>query len=332
MTELIKKTPTALAQTERAEALDAARHYAQQSKAASTWRAYASDWRIFEQWCVKAELASLPAEPHTVCLFLSRQAAQGTQPATLRRRLAAIRMVHRSANQPSPHDAVAVAEVLSGIQRDVGVAPLQKAPAVAEDVQRMADACNVDTKVGCRDRAVLLFGFAGAFRRSELVALETTDLIDHADKGVEVIIRRSKTDQVGAGQRIALVREAETRYCPVAALDTWRARAVVTDGPLFRRISRGDHVRDTALSAQSVALIVKKYAAQVGLDACQFAGHSLRSGFLTSAARNRASLFKMQEVSRHKSLDVLQGYVRDAEKFDDHAGEGLLGSAEISEG
>ncbi len=331
MSELIKKTPTALAQTEREDALDAARHYAQKSKAASTWRAYASDWRIFEQWCDAAELVALPADPHTVCLFLARQAARGIQPATLRRRLAAIRMVHRGANLPSPHDAVAVAEVLSGIFRDVGVAPVQKAPAVAEDVRRMADACDIDSKMGLRDRAVLLFGFAGAFRRSELVALTSVDLIDHADKGVEVIIRRSKTDQAGAGQRIALVRELEARYCPVAALDTWRARAAVTDGPLFRRISRGDHVRATALSAQSVALIVKKYAAQVGLDPTQFAGHSLRSGFLTSAARKRASLFKMQEVSRHKSLDVLQGYVRDAEKFDDHAGEGLLGSAETTE-
>lgn len=325
MNDLIPDTHNEIAQTERDQAWDAARHYAQKSRADSTWRAYASDWRIFEQWCATAELTALPAQPHTVYLFLSRQAALGKKPATLQRRLAAIRMVHRAANRPSPHDAVEVAEVLAGIRRAVGTAPDQKAPAVAEDVRRMVDACNVTTKVGLRDRAVLLFGFAGAFRRSELVTLTAADVINDEDRGVAVSIRRSKTDQAGAGQTVAIVREGDSAYCPVAALAAWRAAAGIVDGPLFRRISRGDHVRGTALSAQSVALIVKKYASQVGLDPAQFAGHSLRSGFLTSAARNRASLFKMQEVSRHKSLDVLQGYVRDAEKFDDHAGEGLLG-------
>ncbi len=266
----------------------------------------------------------MPAKPHTVYLFLSRQAERGIKPATLRRRLAAIRMVHRAANLPSPHDAVEVAEVLAGVRRDVGAAPEQKAPALAEDIQRMAEACDPEKKVGLRDRALLLFGFAGAFRRSELVALTTGDLIDHAESGIEVVVRRSKTDQAGEGQRIAIVREADSAYCPVNALETWLRAAAITEGALFRRISRGDHVRDTALSAQSVALIVKQYAQRVQLDPAQFAGHSLRSGFLTSAARQRASIFKMQEVSRHKSLDVLQTYVRDAEKFDDHAGAGLL--------
>jgi integrase len=160
-----------------------------------------------------------------------------------------------------------------------------------------------------------------AARRSELVALDVADL-EECPEGLRVTIRRSKTDQEGAGAVVAVCRGSIA--CPVAAVKEWLAAAGITEGPVFRRVNRGGRLLPGRLRAQSVGLIVKAYAARLGLDADAFSGHSLRSGFLTSAAARGASLFKMMDVSRHKSIDVLRGYVRDADAFRDHAGAGLL--------
>jgi site-specific recombinase XerD len=182
----------------------------------------------------------------------------------------------------------------------------------------MAFAAGDDLK-GLRDRALLLFGFAGAFRRSELVALDLDDL-EETELGFKVTIRQSKTDQEGQGKTIAIVKGSVA--CPVAALKAWLAAAGITTGAVFRSIKKGGKV-DNRLSAQSVADIVKAYVERVGLDPALFAGHSMRAGFLTSAAK-RGAIFKMMDVSRHKSVETLRGYVRDAEIFKDHAGTGLL--------
>jgi integrase len=173
---------------------------------------------------------------------------------------------------------------------------------------------------GFRDRALLLFGFAGAFRRSEIVALDCKDL-EETELGFRVTIRHSKTDREGLGQTIAIVRGSIA--CPVSALGAWLNAAGITDGPVFRSIRRGGHV-GARLAAQSVADIVKDYAKRSGLDPTLFAGHSLRAGFLTSAAKRGASIFKMVDQSRHRSVETLRGYVRDAEIFKEHAGTGLL--------
>jgi integrase len=172
-----------------------------------------------------------------------------------------------------------------------------------------------------RDRALLLFGFASAMRRSELAALNFEDIEETVD-GLRATIRRSKTDQEGHGHVIAIPRG--TIACPVAALKTWIEAAAITEGPMFRRIAKGGRLQAARLTDRSVAGIVKAHARRVGLDAKHFAGHSLRSGFLTSAAARGASVFKMADQSRHKSIDMLRGYVRDAEIFKDHAGKGLL--------
>jgi integrase len=172
-----------------------------------------------------------------------------------------------------------------------------------------------------RDRALLLFGFSGAFRRSELVALRVEDLTETPD-GLRVRIRHSKTDQEGVGQEIAIPRG--TRLRPVEALRAWLAAAGITEGPVFRRVTRHGVVLSDALAAESVADIVKHYAARAGLDPNVYAGHSLRAGFLTSGAEAGASIFKLMEVSRHKSVDTLRGDVRRAELFKDHAGSGFL--------
>jgi site-specific recombinase XerD len=306
------------------QAQNAAAHYARSSRSASTWRAYESDWRIFNTWCQHVGCAALPADPSTVALFLADQAKLSIAPSTLSRRLAAIRLMHVGAKLASPHDSLQVDEVMRGVRRSWKRPVGRKQPAVDEEIKRMVDAVEPQTLKGLRDRALLLLGFAGAFRRSELVSLDTDHLIQQ-DKGLEIRIASSKTDQEGRGQVIAVPRVSDSPYCPVQAVLDWLTAAGITEGAIFRRLYRGDAVGKSRLTDQSIALIIKGLAVKVDLDPSRYAGHSLRSGFLTSAAKRRASIFKMADQSRHKSLDVLRNYVRDQERFDDHAAGGLLG-------
>jgi site-specific recombinase XerD len=303
----------------------AAETYARASRSAATWRAYESDWRVFSEWCRAVDRPALPATSSTIALFLAAEAQRGLAPSTLGRRLAAIRLMHVGARLPSPHDALEVHEVLRGIRRTWKRPPAQKAPAVDEEIKRLVDAVEPQTLKGLRDRALLLLGFAGAFRRSELVALDVEHLT-RREEGLSVLIASSKTDPEGRGQRVAIARVKDSPYCPVQAVADWFVAGEILAGPLFRRMRRGDKVARDRLSAQSVALVIKDLALKIGLDPSRYAGHSLRSGFLTSAARNKASIFKMADQSRHKSLDVLREYVRHEERFEDHAAEGLLGA------
>jgi site-specific recombinase XerD len=206
------------------------------------------------------------------------------------------------------------------VDRLARVKAVKKAAATSDKVLAMVAGGRRDL-AGKRDRALLLLGFALAARRSELVALDVGDL-EECPEGLRVTIRRSKTDQEGAGAVVAVCRGSIT--CPVAAVKDWLTAAGISEGPVFRPVGKGGRLRPERLSPQKVALIVKAYAARLGLDADAFSGHSLRSGFLTSAAARGASLFKMMDVSRHKSVDTLRGYVRDADAFRDHAGAGLL--------
>ena len=324
MTDLPKVTePLLLPSTALQDAAAAADTFATASRAASTWRAYESDWRIFCAWCQATSLPTLPAAPTTVAMFLAAEAQRGTAPSTLNRRLAAIRLMHLGARVPSPHDTVEVHEVMRGIRRLSKRGVVKKEPAVDEQIKTMVESCDVATFQGMRDRALLLLGFAGAFRRSELVALDVADL-KVTPEGFIVLIRKSKTDQESEGQRIAIPRVPESPYCPVQAVMDWMAVAGIEQGGIFRRVVKGNKLTDDRLTDQSVAHVIKKLAARAGLIASQYAGHSLRSGFLTSAAANRASVFKMAAQSRHRSLDVLSGYVRAQELFQDHAAKGLL--------
>jgi integrase len=202
----------------------------------------------------------------------------------------------------------------------MGMAPAKKMPATAERIVAMAPVTS-ERLSSLRDRALLLLGFAGAFRRSELCGLDIED-IEQAAEGLRVTIRHSKTDQEGRGTVIAI--PWGTVACPVKALKAWIEVAGITTGPVFCPIAKGGRLQNCRLTDRSVAKIVKVHAARAGLDPAKFAGHSLRSGFLTSAAARGASIFKMADQSRHKSMDTLRGYVRDAELFKDHAGKGLL--------
>ena len=288
--------------------------------APSTRRAYASDVRIFTAWCRERGVSPLPAAPETVATFLSHEADAGTKYATIGRRAAAINWMHRSAQLDSPTRSSLVTGALHGIRRQVGLAQGKKAPATSKKIVEMVRGCP-DSLIGKRDRALLLLGFAGAFRRSELVALEVADVVEE-EAGLRVQIRHSKTDQEGKGQSLAIARGEI--FCPVKTLMAYLVAAGITSGPIFRPIGKGGRVSEQALNAKSVAEIVKRYATKAGFDAAEFAGHSLRSGFLTSAAEAGANVFKMIEVSRHKSIETVRGYVRSVEQFKNHAGAGLL--------
>jgi site-specific recombinase XerD len=299
--------------------LVAAVDLAQAEKAASTRKAYGTDFRLFKAWCDARGVSALPAAAETVAAFLAAE-ARTAKPSTLGRRVAAIRYAHKLAGLPLSTDSEGVKATMRGIRRTFGSARVRKAPAVAAKMLGMV-ATAPDKLAGLRDRALLLLGFAGAFRRSELVALDVAD-IEETEIGLLVAIRHSKTDQEGQGVTIAIARGNVA--CPVNALREWLGAAGIETGPIFRAINKAGTVAAARLTDRSVANIVKDYAERAGFDASTFSGHSLRSGFLTSAAANGASIFKMMDVSRHKSVDTLRGYVRDAELFKDHAGSGLL--------
>ena len=300
-------------------AAELARFFARAETAVSTRKAYRADFLRFQAWCAAHRATTLPATPATVAAFIATEATRCSV-STIRRRLAAIRYVHKLARVPTPTDDAQVAAIVRGIRRTIGTAPAKKAAITNEMLLAMV-AARDGSLVDLRDRALLLVGFAGALRRSELVALDVEDIAETA-QGLSVTIRRSKTDQEGAGATIAIVRGAIA--CPVAALTAWLAAAGITRGPLFRRVNKAGRVMPTRLTAQSVALIIKARARRIGLNPKPFSGHSLRAGFLVSAARRGASVFKMMDVSRHRSVDTLKGYVRDSEMFTNHAGNGLL--------
>jgi integrase len=255
-----------------------------------------------------------------VSAFIAWEAERGTKASTIGRRMASIRYAHKLAGLPIPTDDERVRATARGIRRTIGTATTKKAPATNDKLLAMV-AIQDRTMANLRDRALLLLGFSGAFRRSELVALDVADIVEAAE-GLRVTIRHSKTDQEGFGATIAIVRGSVA--CPVAALKAWLTAAHITGGPLFRRVNKGDRVLPDRLTPQSVTLIVKARAKRIGLKPDDFSGHSLRAGFLTSAAKRGASVFKMMDQSRHRSVDTLRGYVRDAELFRDHAGSGLL--------
>jgi site-specific recombinase XerD len=297
-----------------------AAEYVRAEKAEATRRAYRSDFELFRSWCSARSVSVLPASPESVAAFLAHEAERQVRPSTIGRRVAAIRYAHKLAGLPVPTDDERVRATVRGIRRSLGAAPSKKMPATAERVIGMAPLAGTRLSA-VRDRALLLIGFAGAFRRSELVALNVDD-IEETPEGLRVTIRRSKTDQEGHGQVIAIPRGVIA--CPVTALKAWLEAAAITEGAVFRPIAKGGRIRPTRLTDRSVTAIVKVHARRAGLDPKLFAGHSLRSGFLTSAAAHGASIFKMADQSRHKSMDTLRGYVRDAEIFKDHAGKGLL--------
>jgi site-specific recombinase XerD len=298
--------------------IDATLAYAAAEKSAATRAAYAADWRDFAAWCAARGATPLPAHQGIVAAYLSWLGQSGRKASTIGRRAAAIAHRHKLAGYEPPTNSEGVKATLRGIRRTIGTARVGKAPATAEVVGAMLS--RPSTLLRARDAALLALGFAGAFRRSELVALRVEDLTE-VPNGLRVTIRQSKTDQEGQGHEVAILRGV--KLCPVEAVQRWLQMAGITEGYVFRAVWRGKAV-GAPLTPQVVALRVKRIARLAGLDPAEFSGHSLRAGFCTSAAEHGASLFKIMDVSRHKSVDTLRGYVRRADGFKDHAGAGFL--------
>ena len=295
-----------------------AANYVRDNRSRGTARAYATDWRAFESWCHSVERNSLPATSQTVALFLTAEGKLKRAPATLDRRLAAIRLMHIGAGYLPPRESLEISEVTRRIRRVWRRPAARKAPALGADIKRMVDVIEPDSLRGLRDRALILLGFAGALRRSELVALDINHLTINR-KSLSVIITNSKTDQEGHGQVIAIPRIPGSRYCPVKAVSDWLAGAEIRQGPVFRRFYRSDGFSKSRLTGQSVSLIVKELAAKAGLASGKYAAHSLRSGFLASAAHNRVSILYIADQSRHRSLDFILESMRAQHRFEDHS-------------
>jgi integrase len=236
--------------------------------------------------------------------------------STLMRRLSAISQAHQVAGLETPTRGAVIRNLLAGIRRAKGTAPAVKTPVLTEDLRLMVKAIP-ENLPGWRDRALLLAGFAGAFRRSELVALDYEDL-EFQREGLVVTLRRSKTDPEGQGRRIGIPL-GSGRTCPVRALEKWIAAAAITAGALFRPITRHGGISSHRLSDKAVALIVKRWAEAAGLDAPSYAGHSLRAGLATSAARNGASERSIMRQTGHRSLHMVRRYIRDGEIFRENA-------------
>ena len=303
------------------EAAGAAGDFAKASKSAATRRAYQADAADFVRWCKRQGLQPLPATVDTVAAYLAALAAAGLKASTITRRCAGIGYMHRIKGMEPPTTSEAIRAVLSGIRRTIGSSVTRKAPATAETVGVIVAAIPTDLR-GLRDRALLLTGFAGALRRSELVALDVVDL-EESSEGFIIRIRRSKTDQEGVGDFLSVPYGSRLR--PVRALKDWVRAAGITEGPIFRPIRRGSNVVETErLTDRSVANIVKAHAEAVGLDPDVFSGHSLRAGFVTSALQAGADVLRVMDVTRHRQANSLRVYDRRAKAFKQHAGEAFL--------
>lgn len=299
-----------------------ARDYLRNAKSENTRRAYRADWAHFEAWCSAQGKLALPATEETLVLYFT-ELASTHKTSTLARRVSSISQVHLAAGFESPTRTPVLRNLLAGIRRTKGTAPAVKTPVMTEELRLMVNATSGDL-LGGRDRALLLIGFAGGFRRSELVSLDFEDL-EFQREGVIVTLRRSKTDQEGRGRRIGIPL-GSGKTCPVRALEKWIELSRIIVGPLFRPVNRHGQVGPARLSDKAVVLIVKRCADSAGLDPALYAGHSLRAGLATSAARNGASERSIMRQTGHKSESMVRRYIRDGEVFgrDNAAGKAGL--------
>ena len=288
--------------------------YLRASLSSNSRKAYRSDLDHFIAWG-----GEIPASPEMVAAYLATY-AECHAIATLARRLVSIGKAHTAQGLNSPTDSELVRATLRGIRRTYGSAQRQVAPAIKEDLLAMV--AGLGGIKGIRDKALLLVGFAGAFRRSELVSLTVADM-EHAQQGLLIRIRRSKTDQEGLGRSVA-IPFARGAVCPVHALQEWLTASGISEGAIFRGINRHGHISDTTLAPQAVALVVKERAKAVGLDPAKYAGHSLRSGLVTSAAQLGVSSWKIRAQTGHKSDSMLARYIRNANVFVDNAAGAIL--------
>ena len=289
-----------------------ATEYMAAAKSTNTLTAYRRDWQDFEQFCTLAGLNSLPAAADTVVSYLT-VLADTHKVSTLERRIASISQAHQAADLNSPTSDMKVRILMQGIRREKGTAPDCKAPAVTSDIKAMVSTLP-DSLLGIRDRALLLIGFAGGFRRSELVSLDAEDL-EFKREGLVIIIRKSKTDQEGQGRKVAIPYGSNCDTCPVRSLQLWLEESGISSGPLFRSVNRHGNLQANRLSDKAVALVVKRTAEAAGLDSSKYSGHSLRAGMATSAAAAGVSERAIMNQTGHRSQAMVRRYIREGSLF-----------------
>jgi len=297
------------------------REFIRASKSANTLRGYQSDWRHFCGWCEANSVGPLPAAAETVASYIAGCAGH-LKVGSIQRRLNAIAEAHKAMTLESPTHSSLVANTMKGIRRTLGTAANQKAPTLTDDIRAMVDATDAGL-IGLRDRALILLGFAGAFRRSELIGLDIVDCAFSKD-GLTITLRRSKVDQQGAGRKIGVPYGSNPETCPVRVLQEWIEQGAITSGPLFRSINRHGQLQPGRLSGQDVARIVKKLAERTKLDAGKYAGHSLRAGHATAAAIAGASERSIMNQTGHRSVQMVRRYIRDGSLFRENSA-GKLG-------
>jgi len=293
----------------------------QSSKANNTVRAYKSDFNDFGLFCAQNGLKSLPSEPKIVSLYLTHLSTKEVKMSTLKRRLVSIGVIHKLKGHYLDTKHPSIIENIMGIKRRKGSVQKGKKPILINSLKKIInviDELKTDEIKKIRDRTIILIGFSGGFRRNEIVSLDYDDL-DFVPEGLKITLKRSKTDQFGEGTLKGLPYFDSSQYCPVLSLKKWIETSNINSGPLFRRFSKGSKLTENKLTDQTVALLIKKYLNLAGIDSKNYSGHSLRSGFATSAAESGAEERSIMAMTGHKSTEMVRRYIKEANLFKNNA-------------
>ena len=293
----------------------------QSSKATNTVRAYKSDFNDFGLFCAQNGFKSLPSEPKIVSLYLTYLSTKDAKMSTLKRRLVSIGVIHKLKGHYLDTKHPSIIENVMGIKRRKGSVQKGKKPILINDLKIIIDVIDQQDREEIkklRDRSIILIGFSGGFRRNEIVSLNYDDL-DFVSEGVKINIKRSKTDQFGEGSKKALPYFDSSKYCPVVSLKKWIDKTNINSGSLFRRFSKGSRLTEKRLTDQTVALLIKEYLQLAGIDSKNYSGHSLRSGFATSAAESGAEERSIMAMTGHKSTEMVRRYIKEANLFKNNA-------------
>ena len=293
----------------------------QSSKADNTVRAYKSDFKDFGLFCGQNGFKSLPTEPKIVSLYLTHLSTKNVKMSTLKRRLVSIGVIHKLKGYYLDTKHPSIIENIMGIKRRKGINQKGKKPLLINNLKKLIntiDEQKAEEIKKLRDRSIILIGFSGGFRRNEIVSLDYEDL-DFVQEGLKINLRRSKTDQFGEGLVKGLPYFDNSNYCPVVSIIKWIEISKIASGALFRRFTKGSKLSDTRLTDQSVALLIKKYLELSGTDSKNYSGHSLRSGFATSAAESGAEERSIMAMTGHKSTEMVRRYIKEANLFKNNA-------------
>ena len=293
----------------------------QNSKANNTVRAYKSDFKDFSLFCAQNGFKSLPSEPKIVSIYLTYLSTKNVKISTLKRRLVSIGVIHKLKGYYLDTKHPSIIENIMGIKRRKGSIQIGKKPLLINILKQIINVIdrekNDEIKI-IRDRSIILVGFSGGFRRNEIVSLDYEDL-DFLEEGLKIRLKRSKTDQFGESFVKGLPYFDNSEYCPVVSIRNWIKISKINSGPLFRRFIKGSKLSDNRLSDQTVALLLKNYLKIAGIESSNYSGHSLRSGFATSAAESGAEERSIMAMTGHKSTEMVRRYIKEANLFKNNA-------------